>query len=707
MKQRVELEVAGRPLILESGWIAKQAHGSVWARYGDTVVLAVATAAKSPKPGLDFFPLTVEYQEKSYAAGKFPGGFFKREGRPSEKATLTSRLIDRPLRPLFPKAFNCETQVIATVLSVDESGASDVLAMTAASAAVTISDIPFGGPIAGIRIGRVNDAFVVNPDLAALEESTLNLIVAGTADAVMMVEAGSAGLPEDTMLEAIALAHEEIKKIVSGILELQSLVGRPKRVVVEETIDSALQSSVEGAALEPMRKALTTANKADRELELHTLTQEIVEQFGHSESDPDPARQKQIKNIFHDMESREVRLKVLDKGIRIDGRGVTDIRPITCETGVLPRTHGSAIFTRGETQALAVITLGTKLDQQRMDALEGEGYRTFLLHYNFPPYSVGEVKPLRSPGRREIGHGALAERALIPVIPSQEEFPYTIRLVSEIFESNGSSSMATVCGGSMAMMETGVPIKEHVAGIAMGLIKEGQRIAILSDIVGAEDHLGDMDFKVCGTASVITALQMDIKVGGVSMDEMRQALEQAKTGRLTILEKMREAISQPNANLSIYAPRIFTLKIKPDKISSVIGPGGKVIRNIVAETNVKIDVDNSGLITIASVDEASAEKALAMVNALTEEVEIGKLYFGKVKKIMEFGAFVEILPNVDGLVHISQLAPHRVNTVADEVAEGDQFMVKVLDIDKQGKIRLSRKEAMTPEEVAKAAEANA
>tara|TARA_B100000315_G_scaffold260730_1_gene324566 strand:+ start:4104 stop:6212 length:2109 start_codon:yes stop_codon:yes gene_type:complete len=694
MRQKVELEVAGRPLILESGWIAKQAHGSVWARYGNTVVLAVATAAKAPKPGLDFFPLTVEYQEKSYAAGKFPGGFFKREGRPSEKATLTSRLIDRPLRPLFPKSFSCETQIVTTVLSVDETGASDVLAMTAASAAVAISDIPCAGPIAGIRIGRVNDAFVVNPDIAILKESTLNLIVAGTADAVMMVEAGSNGLPEETMIEAISLAHEEIKKIVHAIVELQSLLGRPKRTIVEETIDKTLQDNVENTALSPMRKALTTANKANRELELHTLTQQLIEQFG----DSDPVRERQIKNILHDMESQEVRLNVLDKGVRIDGRGLTDIRQITCETNVLPRTHGSAIFTRGETQALAVITLGTKQDQQKIDALEGEEHRAFLLHYNFPPYSVGEVKPLRSPGRREIGHGALAERALIPILPEQTQFPYTIRLVSEILESNGSSSMATVCGGSMAMMDTGVPLKEHVAGIAMGLIKEGQRVAILSDIVGAEDHLGDMDFKVCGTASAITALQMDIKVGGVSMDEMRQALEQAKTGRLAILEKMSEAIPQPNENLSAYAPRIFTLKINPEKISSVIGPGGKIIRNIVAETNVKIDVDNSGLITIASADEASAEKALSMVNALTEEVEIGKLYFGKVKKIMEFGAFVEILPNVDGLVHISQLASHRVNTVTDEVSEGDQFMVKVLDIDKQGKIRLSRKEAMTPNE---------
>ena len=694
-RQKIEVEVAGRPLILESGWIAKQAHGSVWARYGDTVVLAVATAAKSPKPGLDFFPLTVEYQEKSYAAGKFPGGFFKREGRPSEKATLTSRLIDRPLRPLFPKSFTCETQIVATVLSVDETGASDVVAMTAASAAVAISDIPSDGPIAGIRIGRVNDTFVVNPDIATLEESTLNLIVAGTADAVMMVEAGSDGLPEETMIEAIALAHEEIKKIVRGIVELQSLLGRPKRVVVRTAADPTLHQSVETAALAPMRTALMTANKAEREMELHALTQEIIGKLG----DSDPERQQQIQNILHDLESREVRLTVLDHGIRIDGRGLADIRPITCEIGVLPRTHGSAIFTRGETQALAIITLGTKLDQQKIDALEGEAYRTFLLHYNFPPYSVGEVKPLRSPGRREIGHGALAERALLPVLPSQEQFPYTIRLVSEILESNGSSSMATVCGGSMALMNAGVPLKDHVAGIAMGLIKEGQRIAILSDIIGAEDHLGDMDFKVCGTATAITALQMDIKVGGVSTEEMRQALDQAKVGRLAILEKMHEAINQPNDSLSTYAPRIYTLTIKPDKISSVIGPGGKVIRNIVAETNVKIDVENSGLITIASVDEASAEKALSMVNALTEEVEIGKLYFGTVKKIMEFGAFVEILPNVDGLVHISQLAPHRVQTVVDEVSEGDQFMVKVLDIDKQGKIRLSRKEAMSPEEV--------
>ena len=580
------------------------------------------------------------------------------------------------------------------MLSADETGSADILAITAASAAVAVSDIPCDGPIAGIRIGRINDTFVVNPDIATLETSTLNLIVAGTADAVMMVEAGSDGLSEEDMIEAIALAHQEIKVIVRTIAELQSLVGRPKRIIAEKKIDPTLQHNVETAALAPMRAALTIATKADRELELHMLTQALIEKF----SNADLELEQQIKSILHDLESQEVRLKVLNHGMRIDGRGLTDIRPITCETGVLPRTHGSAIFTRGETQALAIVTLGTKLDQQKVDALEGETYRTFLLHYNFPPYSVGEVKPLRSPGRREIGHGALAERALIPVLPSQEQFPYTIRLVSEILESNGSSSMATVCSGSMAMMNTGIPLKDHVAGIAMGLIKDDQRIAILSDIVGAEDHLGDMDFKVCGTVSAITALQMDIKVSGVSTDEMRQALEQAKIGRLAILKKMREAIPEPERNLSAYAPRVYILKIKPDKISNVIGPGGKVIRNIVTETNVKIDVENSGLITIASVDEASAEKALSMVNALTEEVEIGKLYFGKVKKIMEFGAFVEILPNVDGLVHISQLASHRVQTVADEVSEGDQFMVKVLDIDKQGKIRLSRKEAMAPEE---------
>ncbi len=686
----IEMDIAGRRLRLETGRVAKQADGAVLASYGDTVVLATAVASQTIKPGVDFLPLTVDYQEKAYAAGKIPGGYFKREGRPSEKEVLTSRLIDRPLRPLFPEGYYLETQVIVSVLSADQTGSSDVVGITAASAALALSDIPFDGPVAGVKVGRVNGQIVVNPDLAILETSDLHLVVAGTADAVMMVEGGGNEQPESVMIEAIEMAHAEIKKIVAKILELKAMTGRPKRPVKAEEIDPVLSDRVRQLVAGAIRDAIFIPNKTARQERLDQILQEAIEKL----KTEDPNSERHIKLIFHSLEYTEVRNMILERGVRADGRGPTDIRGITCEVGVLPRTHGSALFTRGETQSLAVVTLGTTEDEQRIDALEGEYHRTFMLHYNFPPFSVGEARPLRSPGRREVGHGALAERALKPVIPSKEAFPYTLRLVSDILESNGSSSMATVCGGTLAMMDAGVPIKEPVAGIAMGLIKEGDRVMVLSDILGLEDHLGDMDFKVTGTRHGVTALQMDIKIAGITPSLMRQALDQARTGRLHILERMAEALPAPRQKLSPYAPRIFTLKIKQDKIRDVIGPGGKMIRSIIADCGVKINVEDSGAVSIAAVDEASAQKAIDMINRLTEEVEVGKTYLGTVRKIMDFGAFVEILPGTDGLVHISQLAHHRVKTVADEVSEGDQIMVKVLEIDKQGKIRLSRKETM-------------
>jgi polyribonucleotide nucleotidyltransferase len=688
----VEIELAGRTLRLETGRMAKQADGAVLASYGDTVVLATAVASQTLKPGIDFLPLTCDYQEKAYAAGKIPGGYFKREGRPSEKEVLTSRLIDRPMRPLFPEGYYYETQVIASVLSADQTASSDIVGITAAAAALTLSDVPFNGPVAGVRIGRINGQFVVNPDLERLETSDLSLVVAGTADAVMMVEGGGNELPESTMIEAIELAHQEIKKIVAKVLELKAMAGRPKRVVPTEAVDAALTEKVRDLVASRIREAILIPNKTARQERMEQILTEAIEKL---QAD-DPDRERHVRMAFHHLEYTEVRNMILEHGKRADGRGPADIRPVTCEVGVLPRTHGSALFTRGETQSLAVVTLGTSDDEQRIDALEGEYYRTFMLHYNFPPFSVGEARPLRSPGRREVGHGALAERALKSVIPNKETFPYTLRIVSDILESNGSSSMATVCGGTLALMDAGVPIREPIAGIAMGLIKEGDRVMVLSDILGLEDHLGDMDFKVTGSRHGVTALQMDIKIAGITSALMREALEQARKGRLYILDRMAETLPKPRPNLSAFAPRIFTLKIKQDKIRDVIGPGGKMIRSIIADCGVKINVEDSGVISIAAVDEASAKKAIERINSLTEEVEIGKLYMGTVKKIMDFGAFVEILPNVDGLVHISQLAHHRVKAVSDEVKEGDQLLVKVLEIDKQGKIRLSRKEAMPP-----------
>ena len=690
MKHVVDIELAGRRLTLETGRIAKQADGAIWATYGDTVVLATAVASQNAKPGMDFLPLTGDYQERTDAAGKIPGGYFKREGRPSEREVLTSRLIDRPLRPLFPEGYYFETQVIASVLSADKTGVSDVIGIIAASAALAVSSIPFNGPIAGVKIGRVNGQLVVNPDLETLETSDLHLVVAGTADAVMMVEAGANELPEATMLEAIELAHSEIKKIVAKIEELRKLAGKPKRTVVQEPIDAALTEQVRALVAGPIREAILIPNKSARQERLDQVLAETVAKLKSDE----PNRDRHVKIIFHGLEYTEVRNMILEKRVRADGRGPADIRPITCEVGVLPRAHGSAVFTRGETQSLAVVTLGTTDDEQRIDALEGEYMRTFMLHYNFPPFSVGEARPLRSPGRREVGHGALAERALKSILPGKDKFPYTVRIVSEILESNGSSSMATVCGGTLALLDAGVPIKEPVAGIAMGLIKEGNQVLVLSDILGLEDHLGDMDFKVTGTKNGVTALQMDIKIGGITSELMREALAQAKAGRLHILGCMAQALTEPRTKLSAFAPRIFPMKIKQDKIRDVIGPGGKMIRSIIAETGVKINVEDTGDVTIASSDEASAQKAIDMIKRLTEEVEVGKIYLGTVRKIMDFGAFVEVLPGTDGLVHISQLAHHRVKAVTDEVSEGDQVMVKVLEIDKQGKIRLSRKEAM-------------
>jgi polyribonucleotide nucleotidyltransferase len=691
MVERLEMDVAGRQLSIESGRVAKQADGAVLVQMADTVVLVTAVTAKAPRAGVDFLPLTVDYQERAYAAGKIPGGFFKREGRPAEREILSSRLIDRPLRPLFPKRFYHETQVIASVLSADQSNATDFLGIIGASAALSISSSPFQGPVAGIRIGRVDGRFVVAPTLAELEQSTLNVVVAGTRDAVMMVEGEASELPEDVMLEAIMLAHAEIKKIIALQDELVKRVGKPKLSVPKAEADPAVVAVVDREATGPIREALLIPNKTERSARMAAILADVLARLGSQEA---PEKNREIMEVFHDLERNQMRRMILDKGVRADGRGPTGIRPITCEIGVLPRTHGSALFTRGETQSLAVVTLGTSDDEQRIDALEGESKKSFMLHYNFPPFSVGETRPMRGPGRREIGHGALAERALKPVIPTKEKFPYTLRIVSDILESNGSSSMATVCGGTLALMDAGVPISAPVGGIAMGLIKEGNDVEIISDILGVEDHLGDMDFKVTGTRTGVTALQMDIKIQGIDRSIMEKALAQAKLGRLHILDKMAEAIAEPRGSLSTHAPRILMMKVKPDKVREVIGPGGKVIRGIIALTGVKIDVEDDGTIAIASSDEAAARKAIEMIKQITEDVEIGKLYMGKVTRIMEFGAIVEIGPGVDGLVHISQLAPHRVKAVTDEVKEGDEILVKVLEVDRQGKIRLSRKEAM-------------
>jgi len=659
-------------------------------RYGETVVLVTAVAAKDLKLDTDFFPLTVDYQEKTFAAGKIPGGFFKREGRPSEKEILTCRLIDRSIRPLFAEGLRCETQIIATVLSADRENDPDVVAMIGTSIALHVSDIPFNGPLAGVRIGRIDGRWVMNPTQSQLEQSDVDIFLSGSRDAIVMVEGGAQVVPEEEILEALFAGHEAIQPLLQIQEDIRREIGKPKRHVPLAQLDHAVARRVEDLALTKLRQALEVPEKLERYKRIAEVKGEVVP-LALAEF---PDKQKDIKGAFEELKRSVFRGLVIQKERRIDGRGLKDIRPISCETGVLPRTHGSALFTRGETQALVVTTLGTTSDEQRVDALVGEHFKKFMLHYNFPPYSVGEVKFLRGPGRREIGHGNLAERALVPVLPAEDGFPYTIRIVSEILESNGSTSMATVCGGSLSLMDAGVPVAAPVAGIAMGLIKEGEHVRVLSDILGDEDHLGDMDFKVAGTAAGVTSLQMDIKISGVNREIMHQALHQAKEGRLHILGIMNVALPAARTSVSGHAPRIITLRVKPEKIREIIGPGGKVIRGIIEATGVKMDVEDDGTVTIASIDAAASQKAVEMVQRIAAEAEIGRIYKGTVRKIVEFGAFVEILPGTDGLVHISQLAPERVRKVSDVLKEGDEVMVKVLEIDKQGKIRLSRKEAL-------------
>ena len=690
MAKTVAHELRGKELILETGKMARQADGSVVARYGDTVVLATAVSSKTQREGIDFFPLTIDYLEKTYAAGKIPGGFFKREGRPTEKEVLTSRLIDRPCRPLFPKGFSCETQGIVNVLSYGDENIADILGITTMSAALHISDIPFNGPVSAVRIGRIDGAFIINPDLKEVEECDLNLVVAGTEDAVAMVEGSAQEMSEADLLEAIDLAHAEIKKLCRVQNEFREQVGKPKRTFTVPEKDEDLKHKVTELALEKITGAIVIPDKMRRQAALDEILKEITVLLNKEDKDIT----KDISAIFNEIEKNLVRDMILTRNVRADGRSPEQIRQISAEVGILPRTHGSALFIRGETQCLAVVTLGTTDDEQRIDSLEGETSKSFMLHYNFPPFSVGEVKPLRSPGRREIGHGILAERSIRAIMPSKTDFPYTVRIVSDILESNGSSSMASVCGGTLALMDAGVPIKSPVAGIAMGLIKEGDRVVVLTDILGLEDHLGDMDFKVTGTEKGIAAFQMDTKIGGISREIMEKALEQARQGRLFILNKIKETMTEPRKELASHAPRIYTMQIKQDKIREVIGTGGKVIRGIIEKTGVKINIDDSGLISIAASDGVAAQNAIDIINGIIAEAEIGKIYLGKVKRVMDFGAFVEILPGTEGLCHISQLSDKRVAKVTDEVNEGDEILVKVIEIDKMGKIRLSRKEAM-------------
>jgi polyribonucleotide nucleotidyltransferase len=686
--EKVELRFDdGRTLSIETGRVAKQASGSVLVRLGDTILLAAVVSAPSPDVERDFFPLTVDYREKSYAAGKIPGGFFKREGRPSEKEILSARLTDRPIRPLFPEGYTDEVQIMLQVLSSDQENDGDILGIIGASAALSISDIPFNNPIAAVRVGRIDGNFVINPLFSQLELSDLNVTIAGTKDYIIMVEGGAQETSEKDMVDALAFGHEFIKKVVAVIEDLKAKIGKPKKEVVKPELNPEIVAAVTELAKSRVKEANRIRDKHAR----GEAIQKVKDEAALALAEKFPESGKIFNKVIDEIERTDLRRMILDESVRSDGRGLSDIRDISIEIGVLPRTHGSAIFTRGQTQALVVTTLGTKMDEQRIDDLLGESFKSYMLHYNFPSYSVGEVRPIRGPGRREIGHGALAERALDPVIPAEEKFPYTIRIVSDILESNGSSSMATVCGGSLSLMDAGVPIKAPVAGIAMGLIMEGDKKAILTDILGVEDHLGDMDFKVTGTSDGITAFQMDIKVGGLTIDLMSEALEHARRARLYVLDKMNAAISQPKPELSPYAPRIITIKIPIDKIGEVIGPGGKMIRSIIEATGAKIDIEDDGTVLIASVDQAAGEAARDRILALTEEAEIGRVYNGKVKRIAAFGAFVEILPNVDGLVHISELDNYRVGRVEDVVNIGDEIQVKVIGIDPEGKVRLSRK----------------
>ena len=686
---RRELTIGGKTLSIETGKLAKQADGSAIVRYGDTVVIVTACCASTEREGIDFLPLTVDYREYAYASGRIPGGFFKREARPSEKETLTSRVIDRPLRPLFPEGWRRETQVIAFVLSSDGENDSDVLALTGASAALSFSRIPFENTIASVRVGLVNNELVINPNYDQRAKSKLDLVVAGSDKALVMVEAGALEVSEDEIVKALEAGHNAIRQIVEQIDEMASEIGKPKLAASPAPLMPELQQEVESQVLSPLTEAMRVKDKIENYEQVDRVLADLLESI----PEDDANKRADAKRIFKLLNEQVLRAEILERNKRLDGRTFDEIRTIWTEVGTLPRTHGSAVFTRGETQALVTTTLGTADDQQKIESLAGESYRRFMLHYNFPPFSVGEVKFLRGPGRREIGHGALAERALAPMIPDEEKFPYTIRVVSDILESNGSSSMATVCGGSLSLMDAGVPLRSPVAGVAMGLImdEESGRYAILSDIAGAEDHYGDMDFKVTGTTDGITALQMDIKVTGITTEIMREALEQARTGRLHILSKMAETLSASREDTSTFAPRIVTIKIPTDKIRDVIGPGGKMIRSIIERTGVKIDVEDDGTINVASNDETAAQKAIDIIQELTASPELNKIYVGKVVRITDFGAFVEIMPNIDGLLHISEIALHRVKDVRDELKDGEQVRVKVINVDPSGKVRLSRK----------------
>ena len=687
MTHRVSTDIGGLEFSIEMGKIARQADGAAFVRYGDTIVLVAACAAKTAKTGQDFFPLTVDYKENTYSAGKIPGGFFKREGRPTEKEVLTSRLIDRPLRPLFPEGFSCETQVIAQVLSADKENDSDILSINGASAACYCSPIPFFNPVGAVRVGYIDGGLVVNPTISRLKESELNLTVVATEDAIVMVEAGAKELSEGLMLEALAFGHDEARKLIAIQKELYRMVNPVKREVIKPTLDAAELERIEKEFSRKISDALHVTGKLASYAELDRVRDEIIASVPEEETE----RREQADKIYHHLMEQIFRKEMLQDRKRPDGRAFDEIRPISIEVSLLPRAHGSALFTRGETQALVVATLGTADDEQRMDTLEGESFKRFMLHYNFPPFSVGETKPMRGPGRREIGHGALAERSILPVMPTNEEFPYTVRVVSDIMESNGSSSMATVCGGILSLMDAGVPIKAPVAGVAMGLVKEGDAYAILTDIAGAEDHYGDMDFKVAGTEKGITGLQMDIKIGGIDREIMAEALGQAKEGRLFLLKKMAGCIESSREDISQYAPRIITINIPKDKIGAVIGTGGKVIRGITEQTGVKIDIEDDGKVSIASTDGESAQRAIKMIEELTMEAEVGKTYLGTVTRLVDFGAFIEIFPGTEALLHISEVADFRVEDINTELKVGDQVPVKVIGIEPPNKIRLSRR----------------
>ena len=684
----LEIKFGKETLSLETGKLAKQANGSVKLTYGGTVVLVSACISQGVREGIDFFPLTVEYQEKTYAAGRFPGGFFKREGRPTESEILTCRLIDRPIRPLFPKGLFNEVQIMGLVLSSDGENDPDVIAVNGASLALGISDIPFNGPVAACRVGRIDNNFVINPTYAELEKSDLDVVIVRNETGIVMLESKAKELPEEVYVKAVEFGYESLESIIKFQKEFVAKFGRSKLNIEYKLLDSALVQKVKDASLDKLAQVYKLSTKEEREEAVHLLSKELQVKFaaeGYVAAD--------VKSALVEVEKKQVRGYILEKGVRADGRKPTEIRPITCEVAVLPRVHGSSVFTRGETQSLAVTTLGTGDDEQLIEALEGETNKSFMLHYNFPPFSVGETGPVRGPGRREIGHGALAEKSFYAVMPTKDKFPYTVRVVSEILESNGSSSMATVCAATLSLMDAGVPIKDAVAGIAMGLIKEGDESIILTDIAGLEDHFGDMDFKVAGTKQGVTAVQMDLKIGGISLQLMKKIIEQAHEGRLFILDKILAALAAPRQSLSAYAPRIEVLKINTEKIGELIGPGGKTIKKIIAATGVKIDVQEDGSVLVASTDSEAANKAISMIKAITDEVEVGKIYPGKIKRIMPFGAFCEIAPGKEGLIHVSELADKFVKDVESVVKIGDEVKVKVIGVDEMGRINLSKKQA--------------